>query len=213
MIRCVVLDFDGTVVLSNDIKREGFFAVVSVIPDGGSRMVSILSNPPGDRYAIFDRFAAETGTSSFDLLDGYSNWCEERILQCPERHGAERLILALRAKGIKVHLNSATPTTHLRSIVARRFGMDYFDGVYGGHGEKAENLKAIIALEAIRPDQLVMIGDGVDDRDAANIMGCRFIGVPDGTLASADYGEPLVGDFDHLWSHLLNGADDNLDRE
>ena len=97
MIRCVVFDFDGTVVLSNDIKREGFFAVVSAIPEGCSRMAAILSNPPGDRYAIFDTFASETGTLSSDLVDSYSSWCEERILTCPERHGAERVIYELRA--------------------------------------------------------------------------------------------------------------------
>jgi len=210
MIRCVVFDFDGTVVLSNDIKREGFFAVASFIPDGRSRMAAILLNPPGDRYAIFDRFAAETGAiTSADLVDSYSCWCEERILQCPERHGAERVISALRAAGMKVHLNSATPVAPLRNIVARRFGLEFFDGVHGGYGEKAGNLKSIVALEAIRPDELVMIGDGADDWDAAGIIGCRFVGVPDGTLVSAAYDGPLVGDFDDLWPHLLNGPDDD----
>lgn len=209
MIRCVVFDFDGTLVLSNDIKREGFFASVAERPDGPERMARILACPPGDRYAIFDRFAAETGASTSDLVDSYSSWCEERILQCPERHGAERVISAMRAAGMKVHLNSATPTAPLLSIVARRFGKDFFDGVHGGHGEKIRNLKTILALEAIRPDQLVMIGDGVDDWEAANIMGCRFIGVPDGTLAFAAYAGPLVGDFDDLWAHLLNGSADD----
>jgi phosphoglycolate phosphatase-like HAD superfamily hydrolase len=209
MIRCVVFDFDGTVVLSNDIKREGFFAAVSTIPDGHSRMAAILSNPPGDRYAIFERFSAEAGANASDLVDSYSSWCEERILQCPARHGAERVILALKAVGIKVHVNSATPDAPLRSIVARRFGMDFFDGVHGGHGEKARNLKLILELEAIHPGQLVMIGDGTDDWEAASSIGCRFIGVPDGTLASAAYDGPLVGDFDNLWPHLPNGTDDD----
>lgn len=202
MIRCVVFDFDGTVVLSNDIKHEGFFAAVSTIPEGHSLMAAILSNPPGDRYAIFNHFASATGTSASNLVDSYSNWCEERILQCPARHGAERVIPALKAASIKVHLNSATPNAPLRSIVARRFGMDFFDGVHGGHGEKARNLKGILALEAIQPGQLVMIGDGKDDWDAAVVTGCRFIGVPDGTLASSSYDGTLVGDFDDLWPYL-----------
>jgi len=209
MIRCVVFDFDGTVVLSNDIKHEGFFAAVSTIPDGHSCMAAILSNPPGDRYAIFERFSAEVGANASDLVDSYSSWCEERILQCPARHGAEREIQALKAVGIKVHVNSATPDAPLRSIVARRFGMDFFDGVHGGHGEKARNLKLILELEAIHPGQLVMIGDGTDDWEAASSIGCRFIGVPDGTLASAAYDGPLVGDFDNLWPHLPNGTDDD----
>jgi phosphoglycolate phosphatase-like HAD superfamily hydrolase len=78
------------------------------------------------------------------------------------------------------------------------------DGVYGGYGEKIANLRAILAREVILPDELVMIVDGVDDWDAANTIGCRFIGVPDGTLDSVSYDGPLVGDFDDLWLHLRN---------
>ena len=209
MIRCAVFDFDGTVVLSNDIKREGFFAVVAAIPGGSSRMATILSDPPGDRYAIFDRFTAETGGSSSDLVERYSYWCEEKILKCPERQGAERMIVALKSSGIRVHLNSATPTTPLRTIVARRFGDGFFDGVYGGHGAKADNLRAILVLEAMQPNEVVMVGDGVDDRDAANMTGCRFIGVAGGTLAADCYDGPLVANLDDLWPLLRKDSDND----
>jgi len=188
-------------VLSNNIKHEGFFPAVSVISDGYSRMAVTLSNPRGERCVIFDRFAVETGTSTSYLVDTYSNWCEERILHCPERDGAERVIPTLRAAGNKVHVKSVTLAAPLRSIVSRRFGMDFFDGV---HGEKVGNLKTTLALEAIPPEELVMVGDGADDWDAAN----RFVSVPDGTLASVANDGLLVGDFDDLWPHLLNGSDD-----
>jgi phosphoglycolate phosphatase len=204
MIRCVVFDFDGTIVLSNCIKREGFFAVVSDIPGGPSQMAAILSNPPGDRYAIFDSFCMEMGASATELVESYSTWCEERIVRCPERHGVTRVVQALRDEGIKVHVNSATPTEPLRRIISHRFDANFFDGVHGGHGEKIANLRAILAREVILSDELVMIGDGVDDWDAANTIGCRFIGVPDGTLDSVSYDGPLVGDFDDLWLHLRN---------
>ena len=54
-----------------------------------------------------------------------------------------------------------------------------------------------------------MIGDGTDDWDSASVTGCRFIGVPDGTLGSAAFDGSFLGDFDNLWLHLQNGSDDD----
>lgn len=204
MIRCVVFDFDGTLVLSNDIKREGFFAVVAERPRGLEGMARILANPPGDRYAIFRRFAEEAGDDPCELAVRYSSWCEERILVCPERPGASLALAELRRAGISVHVNSATPAAPLRSVVLRRYGVGSFDGVHGGHGAKRENLEAILRREQLLPSSLAMVGDGIDDRDAALGVGCHFVGVGGGTLAAAAPDEQLIDSLECLWP-LLQG--------
>lgn len=204
MIRCVVFDFDGTLVLSNDIKREGFFAAVSECPGGAERMARILACPPGDRYAIFRRFAEETGSDANVLAARYSNWCEERILVCPERPGASLAMAQLRRAGIGVHVNSATPTAPLRSVVLRRYGAGSFNGVHGGHGAKLANLEAILRQKQLVPSSLAMVGDGTDDRDAALEVGCQFVGVGGGTLAAAAPDEELLDTLEYLWP-LLRG--------
>ena len=56
MIRCVAFDFDGTLVLSNEIKGGFFFEVASNFPGGKSCMESILLDQSGDRYAIINKF-------------------------------------------------------------------------------------------------------------------------------------------------------------
>lgn len=202
MIRCVVFDFDGTLVLSNDIKREGFFAAVAERPDGPERMARILACPPGDRYAIFRRFAEGTEDDANELAARYSSWCEERILVSPERPGASVALAQLRGAGIRVHVNSATPTAPLRSVVLRRYGEGSFDGVHGGHGAKRENLEAILRQEQLLPSSLAMVGDGIDDRDAALTVGCQFVGVGGGTLAAAVPDEELLGTLECLWPLL-----------
>jgi beta-phosphoglucomutase-like phosphatase (HAD superfamily) len=141
MIRCVIFDFDGPVVLSHDIKREGFFAAGSVIPNGCNRIAAIVSNSPSDSNAIFDRFCAESGISTSYLVKSYSNWCEERVLQCPELQGAKRVIQVLGAEGIKVHVNSATLLSCSRRTVDRPFGIGFLDNIHGGHLEKVGNSK------------------------------------------------------------------------
>lgn len=199
MIRCVVFDFDGTLVLSNDIKREGFFAAVTGSPDGPERMARILASPPGDRYAIFRYFTDEVGGDPDELAARYSEWCDERILTCPERPGASVALAQLRHAGLSLYVNSATPTVPLRAVVRRRYGDGFFNGVHGGHGAKHANLKAILHNEQLLPSSLVMVGDGVDDRDAALAAGCHFIGIGGGTLAATqDAG--LLDTLEHLLS-------------
>ena len=53
MIRCVVFDFDGTLVDSNAIKRAAFFEAVHTVDPNGAYMEKVLQAPkPGDRFEV-----------------------------------------------------------------------------------------------------------------------------------------------------------------
>lgn len=199
MIRCIVWDFDGTLVLSNGIKRDGFLVLADEVPGGRAAMEDILAAPPGDRTAILAAFATRFGGDPAGLVRRYSAWCEGQILVCPERPGAGLVLARARAAGLRQHINSATPTQPLRTVVRRRYGDGVFDGIRGGHGAKVANLLAIMAEEGLDPAQVAMIGDGEDDRAAAREVGCRFFGVADGTLSRLPDCGPLVGDLSELW--------------
>ncbi len=169
MIRCVVFDFDGTLVLSNEIKRDGFFAIAKGFPGGIDAMSVLLKESPGDRFAIFRNFATLFDADAGALTARYTVWCEERIASCPERVGASAVLETLRQRAVKIYANSATPEEALRAVIKRRYAADLFDGVMGGYGSKVENLKAILATESLNPGEMMMIGDGTDDRDAAHV--------------------------------------------
>jgi phosphoglycolate phosphatase-like HAD superfamily hydrolase len=202
MIRCVVFDFDGTLVLSNALKREGFFAIAADFSAGRAAMSSILAAQPGDRYAICNAFARHYGADGAILAAKYSAWCESQILVCPERTGATPILRRLRDRNLRIYVNSATPEEPLRTVIAKRYPVGTFDGVLGGHGAKVANLHRVLAAEAMSPDNLLMVGDGIDDRDAATEIGCDFVGVDEGTLAAvADRGR-LITDLSSLEMHL-----------
>jgi beta-phosphoglucomutase-like phosphatase (HAD superfamily) len=51
MIKCVVFDFDGTLVDSNDIKRDTFFDIVQPWDASGEVVAEVFERWPGaDRY-------------------------------------------------------------------------------------------------------------------------------------------------------------------
>ena len=55
MYKCAIFDFDGTLVQSNEIKKETFYEVTQNFSELSSILDKILSNPDsGDRYKIFD---------------------------------------------------------------------------------------------------------------------------------------------------------------
>jgi phosphoglycolate phosphatase-like HAD superfamily hydrolase len=202
MIRCVAFDFDGTLVLSNAIKREGFFAVAGKFPGGMARMERLLAAPPGDRFAIMAAFAADFGADAGDLAEAYGAWCEARILVCPERPGAAACLAELRARGIPAWINSATPEAPLRAVVARRYPPGSFAGVRGGHASKVPNLRAILAAAGCAPAEMLMVGDGADDRDAARTVGCAFVGLTDGSLAQRPDAGDLLADLSGLAARI-----------
>ena len=184
--KCYVFDFDGTLKLTNQVKREGFFKVVGPSFPNSVRMHEILETCLGDRYAIFASYAFFNGGNVHELVDLYSLWCEKEILSSKDRQGALEALRALKNRGAKLYINSATPQNAIEKIIVQNYAVDVFDGVYGGFNRKSENLLEIIAAHAFDPSDVVMVGDGIDDWSAATAVGCRFVGVSGGTLQESN---------------------------
>jgi phosphoglycolate phosphatase len=190
VIRCVGFDFDGTLVDSNAIKRQSFFDVTSEADPGGELMAHVLDVVrPGDRYDAMREVAvllrergaipAEPGVGEFARrwADAYTARCEEAISKCPEIPGATAALEWLAARGLPLYVNSATPEDPLRRVVALRSMARHFRLCLGRPAGKVENLAAICADAEARPDELLFIGDGEDDRSAALEFGCPFVAV------------------------------------
>lgn len=190
MIRCVAFDFDGTLVDSNEIKRRAFFEVVSDHDPEGSVVAEVLDEiRPGNRFAVareIARLLIERGTLPDDRrveglvhgwVEAYTRRCEEAISRCPEIPGATAALESLAARGIALYVNSATPEAPLLRLLRLRSMDRHFRRAYGGPPSKLANLRSIREDAGVALEELLFVGDGEDDRRAAEAFGCHFAGV------------------------------------
>jgi phosphoglycolate phosphatase len=184
MIATVVFDFDGTLVDSNSIKRQGFFVVVANHEGGESMMRHVLHEVVGDRHAIFDAYVAAQAAAlppqTYDaaaLVGEYTARVDAAVAAAAEMPGATALLEGLRRNGRHLYLSSATPVTSLQRIVERRGWSHLFDAIFGSPHSKQASLLQIRAATAVPSNALAVVGDGVDDRESAAALGCPFFAV------------------------------------
>jgi phosphoglycolate phosphatase-like HAD superfamily hydrolase len=188
-IRCVVFDFDGTLVDSNSIKRDAYFEVTRRFGDVRALVTETLGVARGDRAAnlreILERFDREgklPPEKSADewlslVVEEYAQWCEARIRASAEIPGARAALEQLAAAGFALFVNSATPTEPLRRVVQLRDLHSFFRGIYGAPAAKAENLAVIQRETGVPYSAMLVVGDGEEDRLAAEKTGCAFLGI------------------------------------
>ena len=190
MIQCVAFDFDGTLVDSNEIKRRTFFDVVSDHDPEGSVVAEVLDEiRPGDRFDVAREIARLLTLRGMVPDDGdveglvrrwveaYTRRCEEAVSECPEIPGATTALEWLAARGIALYVNSATPEEPLRRVLRRRSMDRHFRRIYGRPPSKLANLRSIREDAGVALEELLFVGDGEDDRSAAEAFGCHFAGV------------------------------------
>ena len=176
---CVVFDFDGTLVKSNEIKRQTFFDSVAEFENGKEIIAKILEEPGlKTRADVFQEFAVHYA-ENFDinkLVDSYGRICEEKVSLVPEVRGATSCLRSL-SQTHQLYINSATPFASLNEIVKRRNMSGFFCGIYGSPDSKLKNLKQIAKKSNQPKHRMIMVGDGAADQQAAEEFGCKFIAI------------------------------------
>lgn len=178
-LRCVVFDFDGTLVDSNTVKHDAFLRIAARFPGGEAAMRGLLGRVQGDRHAVMAAFV-QTGTAAAtaaELVQAYSDHVDAAVAAAPAMPGAEALLQALHLHGLHVVLSSATPLANLRGIVERRGWSHHFHQLGGSPASKVETLGGVMAARGLRPDEIAVVGDGADDRASAVATGCAFFAV------------------------------------
>lgn len=181
LIKAIVLDFDGVIVESNNIKHQAFSELFSDYPDHYDDIMAYhLSHNAVNRHDKFRYIMENILNQDYDRVLAkkwaarFSDMTRERIINCPYVAGALEFLEYFTEK-YALYLASATPFDELKIIMNKRRLLQYFKTVYGAPTPKMKMFEDIAKREMIKPDEILYIGDSYEDYQVANDFGCFFI--------------------------------------
>lgn len=180
--RALVFDFDGTLVDSNRLKRDAYLHVFPDHPGLLSDLDAVLeAQKTASRFEIIRLLAgripgidsARMETEARERTTAYTDWVEQQILVKAAESPAAPL-LPVWQKDAPLYICSLTPAEPLRRIVERAGWQGYFQGIEGYPIRKEAMLRQTTARHQCQPDQVLMVGDGDNDEEAARDAGTAF---------------------------------------
>ena len=180
-LKLILLDFDGTVIDSNNIKDDAFNIIFNRWPNEKDEMIRYhLANNHIDRKRKFNHIVKrilkidDNEDLINELLDKFSKLTYQKIIKSKMKRGAHNFIKYF-YKIIPIYLVSATPNDELKKIIYKMGLNTFFKKIYGAPLDKKEIFKKILKHENIKPAEAICIGDSQEDFESAKITKIPFV--------------------------------------
>lgn len=175
----IILDFDGVIVESNNIKTEVFEDIFRAWPEHFDAMMAYHHEHVSvTRFEKFKYLQSRLGIQSSDFVAGiaaeFSRRMLERMKGVAEVPGAAHFLRRFSSL-LPLYLASVTPEEELAAILDLRGYRHYFRGVYGcPPWTKPAAIGDILLREKAPPERALFIGDSAGDQRAAALQNVPF---------------------------------------
>ena len=182
MIKGIIFDFDGVIVESVGVKAEGF---KKIYESYGKKIVlkvlkHHLENGGISRYEKFryyhDKFLGlKLSDADMSVLSSdFSNFVVKQIINAPYVKGALEFLKNNRKK-YNFFISTGTPQNEIEKITKKRKIDHFFKLIFGSPTKKVIHIDSIIKNMNLKDDDLIFIGDSIQDKIASDQMNLSFI--------------------------------------
>ena len=203
-IKIIILDFDGVILESMDIKTNAFKELFKDYPEHLDAIVEYhIRNGGVSRFKKFSYIYNNILKLPLDenklkeLGEEFSHLVLQEMLRCPFVQGVQDFLDEY-SKKVGLFIASGTPQEELHLIVNERGLLDYFKGVYGTPALKTEIIEHILNEEAIRKEEAIFVGDAFSDYEDAKKVEIPFVARFEGSKESNPFLNlkvPVIRDF------------------
>lgn len=181
-IELILWDFDGVLINSNEIREHGFLKVLAGFPEKHTTKLLNFHRMNGglSRYVKFRYFIEEClkETASDEIINAYANsfsaimqeFLVDKNLLIPET------INFVKTNYLKVpmHIVSGSDQAELQSLCKQLDIAKYFISINGSPTTKSLLVSTILADSHAEIDRVVLVGDSINDYNAAHSNGIKF---------------------------------------
>ncbi|MBQ3060410.1 MAG: HAD family hydrolase [Desulfovibrio sp.] len=183
-LQCLVFDCDGVILDSVPVKTRAFARLAEPFgEEARDRMVMYHTVHGGvSRYKKFAWFFEEvlgraiTAEESADWGRRFAAYALDEVRRCPLIPGAMDVLERWHGR-LPLYVCSGAPQEELDLVLHERGLHAFFSAVYGSPPSKARLLARVLSEARVLPEETLMIGDAVTDRNAAEEVGTLFYGV------------------------------------
>jgi len=181
--QCILWDFDGVLMDSNPIKDLGFERVLAEYPveEVAALMDYHRKNGGLSRYVkfryFFEQIRKEPATESriADLAAAFSLVVKRLMLDSSLLIQETLAFVRQNHHCIPMHIVSGSDEEELRSVCAQLAIAQYFLSVNGSPVSKKDLVARIMETYGYDRDRTVLIGDSINDYEAARENGINFL--------------------------------------
>lgn len=181
-IKAIIFDFDGVILESMDAKTKAFTFLFKDYPEHIPAIINLHKSHGGmsrfEKFEIIYRDFLQQPLSEEKKAEfgrQFSEYVYQKVLKCPFVEGAREFLEKYHQK-LPLFIASGTPEAEICSLVKERNLEKYFKAVLGSPLTKQELILKIMKEFNFQPQELIFVGDAIDDYQGAQEAGIRFIG-------------------------------------
>lgn len=182
--KIVFWDFDGVILDSNKIRTEGFRSVLkNYATDAVEKLIEFHESNGGlSRYVKFNFFFEKVLNQEPDK-EVVANLCSEFSKIMRKLLSNKEYLIDDTNAYIKqfyndqvFYITSGSDQEELRYLCQQLGIQDYFKGIFGSPTPKIVNVATIIKSNNLLKSDCCLIGDSINDKEAADANDIGFVG-------------------------------------